>query len=195
MVQTLSEPLQNIAAEKKRLRSELAIRRNLSFDENQPSVSLGLIPQQPWFQKAKTVAIYISQAFEFSTRPLFDLCIAQNKEVYVPVMHGRDLVFQRIINWKNVVPNEKNISQPMFGHEISPDKIDVFFVPLVAFDRSGNRLGRGVGYYDRLFSNLNIRGVKVGVGYEFQEFFSVPTEAHDVPMEYILTEKQIIRTL
>ncbi len=195
MLQKPSEPTQNIFLEKKRLRSELAIRRNLSFDENQPSVSLGLIPQQSWFQNAKSVAIYISQPFEFSTKPLFELCVSQNKDVYVPVMHGRDLVFQRIINWKNVVPNEKNISQPMFGQEISPDKIDVFFVPLVAFDRSGNRLGRGVGYYDRLFSNLNIRGVKVGVGYEFQEFFSVPTESHDVPMEYILTEKRIFRSL
>ncbi len=190
-----SDTSQNISAEKKRLRSELATRRNLSFNENELPTSLNLIPQQSWFQKASMISIYVSQPFEFPTEHLFELCVSHQKQVCVPVMNGREMFFQKIESFTNLVPNEKGIREPKFGLEVSPNKIDVFFVPLTAFDRSGNRLGRGVGYYDRLFSSPNIRGVKVGVGYEFQEFFSVPTEAHDVSMDYILTEKQIIKTL
>jgi len=190
MAQVTNTP-SDIITQKKRLRSELAERRNLSFSGNQRPESLKLIPQQSWFQEAKIISVYVSQSFEFPTEELFKLCVAHRKEVCVPVMRGRDMIFQRIDTFKNLVPNEKGILEPIFGIEISPSNIDVFFVPLTAFDRSGNRLGRGVGYYDRLFSNENVRGVKVGVGFEFQEFFSVPTDEHDIPMQYILTENRL----
>lgn len=146
MEQKTPNPTDNIHLEKKRLRSELAVRRNLQFAENSDPSSLALIPEQEWFQKSRIISIYVAQPFEFPTEGLFEICIRHQKTVCVPVMHGRNMIFQKIESMNHLVPNEKKIMEPLFGLEISPDRIDLFFVPLTAFDRNGNRLGRGVGY-------------------------------------------------
>jgi 5-formyltetrahydrofolate cyclo-ligase len=195
MPQSSSDTHQNISAEKKYLRSEAAIRRNLLSYEHIPVRSFEKLKAAPWFQKARTVSLYVSQIFEFPTKGLFELCVQEKKIVCVPIIQGKTLAFQKITNWGQFVVNEKNIRESLFGTRISPDRVDVFFVPLVAFDQSGNRLGRGGGYFDRLFSNQNLLGVKVGVGFDHQECFRVPAEDHDIPMEYILTENRVIQTL
>lgn len=58
-------------------------------------------------------------------------------------------------------------------------------VPAVAYDRRGNRLGRGKGFYDRLLGST--RATKIGVAYEFQIVDEIPTEPHDVPMDIIIS--------
>ena len=66
----------------------------------------------------------------------------------------------------------------------------VWLVPGIAFDRSGNRLGRGKGFYDRLLEGAD--GVKIGVAYDCQIADAIPSDIHDVSMDYVVTESQII---
>jgi 5-formyltetrahydrofolate cyclo-ligase len=182
---------------KKQLRAEIQARRRLFSNSELIPKSIYQIKNAAWFHNAKTVAIYVSQAEEFPTRWLFDLCVRNKKTIVAPVMSGTQLKFFQVDRWESLVANEKNILEPAFGHEVKPETVDVFFVPLLAFDRSGNRLGRGGatgGYYDRLFSNSNIRGKRVGVGFEIQEYFTVPTEPHDQRMDFILTELKLHRS-
>lgn len=83
-----------------------------------------------------------------------------------------------------------HIQEPT-GNEVFPiEKIEVIIVPGVAFDRKGRRLGRGKGFYDRLLGES--KAIKIGVGYEFQLVDEVPSEAHDVPMDIVITEKATI---
>jgi 5-formyltetrahydrofolate cyclo-ligase len=192
MAEKLSTPVDL----KKNIRLEMLARRKLFLNQHQMPSSIQQIQNQPWFQNAQTIAIYISQESEFPTRWLYDLCLAYKKKIVAPMMHGTQLKFLVVDQWEALLPNEKNIFEPAFGVEVKPESIDVFFVPLLAFDRSGNRLGRGGvngGYYDRLFANQAIKGKRVGVGFEVQECFSIPIESHDIPMNYILTERRIIR--
>ena len=63
-------------------------------------------------------------------------------------------------------------------------------VPAVAYDRKGNRLGRGKGFYDRLLKTT--KATKIGVGYEFQLFDELPTEPHDVAMDIIITQNTTV---
>ncbi|MEZ4846695.1 MAG: 5-formyltetrahydrofolate cyclo-ligase [Bdellovibrionota bacterium] len=182
---------------KEQLRTEVRARRKLFSNPNSTPNSIHEIDSQSWFRNAQTVAIYISQTEEFPTRGLFDLCIRSKKTIVAPVMHGNTLRFRTLSQWNELHVNAQNILEPSFGNEIDPKIIDVFFVPLLAFDRSGNRLGRGGksgGYYDRLFSNSDIRGKRVGVGFGIQECFSVPTEPHDAKMDYILTDRCLIKS-
>ena len=76
--------------------------------------------------------------------------------------------------------------------EINTEQIDLVFVPGVAFDLAGNRLGHGLGYYDRFLEDFN--GIKVGVAYDFQIVDSIKVKSHDVPMDYVITEKRVIKT-
>lgn len=65
-------------------------------------------------------------------------------------------------------------------------QIDLYIVPGVAFDRNGNRLGRGGGYYDRLLKNK--KNIKIGLAYEIQMVAQVPHSSYDIPMDMVVTE-------
>jgi 5-formyltetrahydrofolate cyclo-ligase len=74
--------------------------------------------------------------------------------------------------------------------EMSLDKFDLVLVPGMAFDRRGNRLGRGRGFYDRLLESVS--GVKCGVCYDLQLQESIPTERHDARVDFILTPGRLV---
>ena len=65
---------------------------------------------------------------------------------------------------------------------------DALLIPVVGFDKDCNRLGHGYGHYDKGLSKI-IPSIKIGVGYSFQEVEHIPTEKHDIKMDYIITEK------
>src|SRR5262249_20104673 len=74
---------------------------------------------------------------------------------------------------------------------VPPAEIDLAVVPGVAFDRDGRRLGHGMGYYDRLLTELRADASLVALAFECQMFPGVPTDAHDVPMDKIITERAV----
>lgn len=83
-----------------------------------------------------------------------------------------------------------HIEEPTGDNTVDPSEIELIVVPAVAYDRRGNRLGRGKGFYDRLLKTT--KATKVGVGYEFQLVDEVPVEPHDVGMDMIITQNSTI---
>ena len=80
------------------------------------------------------------------------------------------------------------------SHNIpSGNDYDLVIVPLIGFDRSGNRLGYGGGYYDRFLAGNNCKQT-IGVAYSIQEVLALPTEPHDKKLDLVITEKEVIRT-
>ena len=80
---------------------------------------------------------------------------------------------------------------------LSATQIDLVLVPLLGFDRRGNRLGAGAGYYDRSFEFLRAKPrpaqpLLVGIGYHFQEVPELPAESWDVPLDFIATDRELI---
>ncbi len=75
--------------------------------------------------------------------------------------------------------------------EISLDQFDLVLVPGMAFDLSGNRLGRGRGFYDRLLAKVS--GIKCGVAFDFQLLERIPTEPHDAKVDFMLTPSRCVR--
>jgi 5-formyltetrahydrofolate cyclo-ligase len=75
--------------------------------------------------------------------------------------------------------------------EILLDKFDLILVPGMAFDLSGNRLGRGKGFYDRLLENAG--GIKCGVCHDFQLLEKIPAEPHDAKVDFVLTPARCVR--
>ena len=84
-----------------------------------------------------------------------------------------------------------HIEEPTGEDMVDVSDIELMVIPAVAFDRKGNRLGRGKGFYDRLLSTS--KATKIGVGYEFQLFDDIPTEPHDVAMDMVITQKTLIK--
>ena len=89
-------------------------------------------------------------------------------------------------------PRSFGILEPSDVIEIKhPSEIDVILVPGVAFTREGGRLGMGKGYYDRFLKQCT--GVKIGLAYHEQILDVIPTEAHDVDMDILITDETIYR--
>jgi len=82
------------------------------------------------------------------------------------------------------------ILEPKTVRKADENNIDVILVPGLAFDRNGGRMGFGKGYYDRLLESS--KAVKIGLCYDFQILEKIPTESHDVPMNFVITEKEIL---
>lgn len=164
-------------------------RMSLSQDEviNRSSVIMGKIEVLIEFLRAKTVFIYWSLPEEVQTQELI-LKWSDVKTFILPQIQGDYLVLRKI-----TTPEEMK-KEKIFGimeptGEIVTDysRIDLALIPGVAFDRSGNRLGRGKAFYDKILPHLT-ETYKVGLAFDFQVLKSIPYDELDVPMDKIITD-------
>lgn len=145
----------------------------------------------PCFVASSHILLYHSLPDELPTHEVIDRWHTMGKTIYLPVVVGDDLVVRRYTP-QAMQQGEFNIWEPI-GNEIDTDIIELIIVPGVAFDRQGNRLGRGKGYYDRLLSRTN--ATCIGVCYKCQLAEYIPAEAHDRAMHYIATAEGFVKAL
>ncbi len=147
------------------------------------------ISQNRIFQNAKTILLYWSMNDEVCTHDFVQQCIAKNKVVLLPVVEGDNLLLKRFTEINALQKGEQfGIGEPTGEEFTDVGTIDLIIVPGIAFDKRGNRMGRGRGYYDRLLSTN--KAYKIGVGFDFQIFDIIPTEVFDVPMDCIVGEHE-----
>ena len=138
---------------------------------------------------AGTILFFMPMPDEPDVRPLLEKFLAAGKICALPFFDlEKELYATRQVKNPAVdlVVGKFGIREPSSNcAEIALEKINMVLVPGMAFDLSGNRLGRGLGFYDRLLENVS--GVKCGVGYDFQLLEKIPTEAHDAKVDFIVT--------
>ena len=143
-------------------------------------------------RNAQHIALYVSFDGEISTDKLIKTLWAQDKHVYLPVLHPfnpNHLLFLRYLPDTPMLKNKFGIWEPKLNvQNVLPlDELDILFTPLVAFDKEGNRLGMGGGFYDRTLQNWqNSSFITVGLAHQCQQVEQLPTEAWDVPLHQIL---------
>jgi 5-formyltetrahydrofolate cyclo-ligase len=84
------------------------------------------------------------------------------------------------------------LRNPITGVPIPMEEIDLVVTPGLGFDRGGNRLGRGGSYYDRFFANKDLKAIKCGFAFSEQMINVVPVVEHDIKMDMIVTETEVI---
>lgn len=173
-----------------------AKRDSLSLDEIQRS-SLTLankILQIPvWDFFYFHTFLSISENKEVDTLPLITLLQGRDKHIVVPKISGPNSLNHFLLTDNTALkPNTWSIPEPVDGIEIPEEKIEVVFVPLLAFDTAGNRVGYGKGFYDTFLSKCRLETVKIGLS--FFEAESEPiSDIHenDVRLDYVVTPKKI----
>ncbi len=151
----------------------------------------------PEFKVAKVVAFYLSFGSEAETTLLIDRALAMGKKVAVPVIEGRDLKLSEIReNRRELEKGPYGIPQPdpKSLAYFPGEKIELAIVPGVAFTRSGLRLGRGKGYYDRFLKRLPAGIRRIGLAYDLQIVDSLPADAHDLPVDMVVTNKETLNS-
>lgn len=143
------------------------------------------------WREARRPALYMAFGGELSTRPLLACLWAAGVPVVLPRVVGSTLTLHRVATESELVRGRFGIPEPApDAPEVPPTEPDLIVVPGVAFDRSGNRIGFGKGYYDRLLESASAR--TVGAAYAFQILESVPTEPHDRRMDFLMTPEWLV---
>ena len=137
------------------------------------------------------VAAYAAFGGELDPLPLLEALAAKRVKLALPVVEAKaaPLVFRAWEFGAPLVAHRFGMAEP--SRDAPAVVPDIVVVPLLAFDRQGYRLGYGGGYYDRTLAALRKRGrvLAVGVGFTVQELPSVPRAPHDVPLDWIVTER------
>ena len=131
---------------------------------------------------------------EVDTALILTLLQGKDKEVVVPkIADAEQLQHFLLTDQTRFQKNALGIPEPVSGIEIEASKIDVVFVPLLAFDDKGHRVGYGKGYYDRFLASCRPNCIKVGLSFFEKEQDSFIIEPTDIPLDYCVTPEKIYR--
>ena len=168
------------------IRLRVKARKSL-LDENERASAarrvFDLVENTAAFMLAEHILMYHSLPDELSTREFIDRWSAR-KRFYLPRVNGVNL---------DILPYDRsrlhlgafNIEEPTGDETADINDIELIIVPGVAYDRRGNRIGRGKGYYDRLLRDT--RAVTIGVAYSCQLCDDIEPDEFDVPVDYVIT--------
>jgi 5-formyltetrahydrofolate cyclo-ligase len=151
----------------------------------------------PVWKDSSTILSYVSFDAEVDTREIIARTLAEGKRLAVPVVapNFNETPISELQSLSHLVPGRlKGIFEPAVEHRrtIDASEIELVLVPGLVFDASGGRLGLGGGYFDRLLPKM-LNAVRIGLAFSHQIHPSaLPTEAHDVTMHALLTEKGFV---
>jgi 5-formyltetrahydrofolate cyclo-ligase len=138
------------------------------------------------FQAAQCIGAYVSVDREIETHGLIRQLLAVGRRVCVPAFVGEYVAAEIADFDADLQPGQFGILEP---RTVRPAQPEVWLVPGLGFDRRGNRLGRGRGFFDALLRRT--LALKIALAHEFQVLERIPAEAHDARMDRIVTETQV----
>lgn len=140
---------------------------------------------------AKTIMLYLPSFNEVRTEAIAKKLLQDEKRVVAPVTNKENFSMTPYLikDMQNLQIGAYGIKEPKRDLPIDKSKIDAVIVPGIAFDKSGNRVGFGAGYYDRFLKDF--AGVKIGICYDFQIVDKLDTKKHDIKMDYVISEDKI----
>lgn len=176
--------------DKKELRKQIrAAKKAVPFYEkcSRSAPIMRQVEELPQFQESQTILLYWSMEDEVQTHDFVNRWYKE-KTLLLPCVDGNDLRLRQYTGPECMKEGEQfGIGEPTGPEYTTLDNVQMIIVPGVAFDRSGNRMGRGRGFYDRLLKSTP-RAYKVGVAFNFQMVDHVPIEDFDVPMNAVIAE-------
>ncbi len=189
---------------KSHLRQQLrAKRRALSAPQQQQAArdAATFLPELPHWPHYRHIAIYLANDGELDTGPVAENCRKAGGQLYLPAVDtgNGQLQFRPWNQADTLISNRYGIDEPAPDTgQMAPEKLDLVFLPLVGWDSAGNRLGMGGGYYDRSLAGIakasqSQRPLLVGLAHHLQQIDQLPSEHWDIRLDYVLTNKGLLR--
>ena len=176
---------------KKILRREFLVKRATVPRDERDRISRLLVEKflaTETYCAARTIMAYAATADELQLTELFAACFADEKILAIPFIVGKGEMLPAVVKNFDALEigafNILTVKEPRIF--IEPAQIDCVIVPGAAFDRSGGRLGMGGGYYDRFLPRAT-HTKKIALAYDFQLVDALPIEAHDAPLDAVIT--------
>lgn len=189
-------PSHRLKAAKRALRREVLARRDAVPAVRRANASAAIAERAmalPELRDARTVMAFWSFGSEVDTAPLLARLHAAGVQIALPRIEDGEVVPIRFEPEDAVRPTSFGAMEPATGRALPPGSIDVVLAPGVAFDRAGNRLGYGGGYYDRLLRRVRPEAARIAIAFDLQVVEAVPADRADLRVDAIVTEREVIR--
>lgn len=183
---------------KKELRAYfLAQRLKLSPDEREAQslkMANQLLSLEVWDHQYFHMYLPIAQKAEPQTEFIMHVLQGRDKSIVLSKANFNDHTLQHLLleDHTKIVLSAYGIPEPESGISISPEQLDVVFVPLLAFDHEGYRLGYGKGFYDQFLSLCRPNCLKIGLSF-FGPQPHLPRDSWDIPLDFVLTNDAVYR--
>lgn len=185
-----------------KLRKDTLAQRDLLSESRREEYSsriMNRIVLMDQVQAASTIFTYVDFRSEVITSSLVKHMLEAGKTVVVPVtlVKDKDLLAVSITDpARELVPGYCSIPEPIMEirkkQTVSPEIIDIIFLPGSVFDERGGRMGYGGGYYDRFVSAKAPQAIRMGLAYELQMVPQAPLQDHDELLDFIVTEERTV---
>lgn len=143
------------------------------------------------YRQATAVVAYVACENEIPTASVLDDVVRSGRPLFLPRQTDNGC----LVRWRAGAPlavGRHGVLEPADGGPEETGAGTVALLPVVAWNDGGMRLGRGDGFYDRLFATLPAAIRRIGLAYEFQECPWLVREAWDIPLHYVITERRIV---
>ncbi|MEM8615475.1 MAG: 5-formyltetrahydrofolate cyclo-ligase [Pseudomonadota bacterium] len=181
----MSADKQALRAQMKTLREELSAR-----DPDAGETLADKFPLKLLERYGPTVAVYFPIGSEIDPRPLMDKLVKAGAKLALPcVLSDSSMIYRHYTRGDPLEKRAFGLLEPF--HEVPEVFPTLILTPLLAYDRHGNRLGYGQGHYDRAISRLREqrRAFVCGLAFHGQEVDTIPAESHDIPLDWVMTER------
>ncbi len=172
-------------------RHYLQLRRNISSVQQyhaSQSVCENILNSQD-YKEAEHIAAYFSVGNEINLNTFIQQALSDGKKIYLPRIVEHNIVLTQYTESENLVINRFNILEPpATAPRISAEKLDLIYLPLVAFDKHGHRIGMGGGYYDRYLSTVkdHVAPLRIGVAHAIQSVDDCLPNEWDIPLHGVI---------
>lgn len=168
------------------LRLELSIEER---DEKSCAIANELLKLPIWDKQYFHVFLSITEHFEVDTEYILHILAGKDKEILISKsdFESRKMIHYLLTDGTKIKKNEYNIPEPVDGIEVPDSKIDVVFVPLLAFDEKGHRVGYGKGFYDRFLSQCKPNVITIGLSFFEAEKEITDLHENDFALNYCVT--------
>lgn len=184
---------------KKELRAKYKALRNQLSENDVEELSLAIankvLSLPIWEKTYFHIFLPITEHKEVNTEFILHLLSGKDKEIIVSKsdFETRNMTHFLLTDNTKIKKNQYNIPEPVDGLEVPTNKIDVVFVPLLAFDKTGHRAGYGKGFYDKFLTECKPETIKIGLSFFEAEEIIEDVFENDVKLDYCVTPKGVYR--
>ena len=185
------------AMNKKELRSKYKTLRNQLSEDELEEMSLAIanrvLTLPIWEKTYFHIFLPIAEQKEVNTECILHLLSGKDKEIIISKsdFETREMTHFLLTDNTKIKKNEYNIPEPVDGIEVQTNKIDVVFVPLLAFDKSGHRAGYGKGFYDKFLKECKPETIKIGLSFFEAEAIIKDVYENDIKLDYCVTPNEV----
>ena len=175
-----------------------ALRKQLSkneIEEMSLSIANKLITLPCWEKNYFHIYLPITEHNEVNTEFILHLLSGKDKEIIISKtdFNTRNMTHFLLTDNTKIKKNEYNIPEPVDGIEVPSKKIEVVFIPLLAFDKSGHRVGYGKGFYDKFLAECTIETLKIGLSFFEPEELITDIFKGDIKLDYCVTPDRVYK--